>query len=199
MASTDLKVPYSEKDQAKALGAKWDAQRKTWFVPDGIDLARFKRWLPATSDLPLQAAHFALARTLTRCWKCSAVTTAYAIVIPAGGKVLEPGDDEFEDEWRILAESVALSHVDEISTKAADMIKVHAPGFYSDYSRTTNSLYWANHCMACGVILGDFYLHNEPGGAFFPLDQHHADSIVCDSFDIPIGASGNYGNNTLFP
>jgi DNA topoisomerase-3 len=27
-----LKVPYEEKDEAKKLGAKWDKDRKLWFV-----------------------------------------------------------------------------------------------------------------------------------------------------------------------
>jgi hypothetical protein len=31
--SFDLKVPYKEKDAAKALGARWDHRKKTWFAP----------------------------------------------------------------------------------------------------------------------------------------------------------------------
>ena len=40
-----LKVPYAEKDQAKALGARWNAERKAWYVPDGTDAAPFEQWL----------------------------------------------------------------------------------------------------------------------------------------------------------
>lgn len=28
----DLRVPYSEKDEAKALGARWDASVKKWYT-----------------------------------------------------------------------------------------------------------------------------------------------------------------------
>ena len=42
-----LKVPYAEKDQAKSLGARWDASKRLWYVPDGVLLASFERWLPA--------------------------------------------------------------------------------------------------------------------------------------------------------
>jgi len=42
----DLKVPFAEKDAAKALGAEWDLARRIWFVKAGADLAPFKRWLP---------------------------------------------------------------------------------------------------------------------------------------------------------
>ena len=40
-----LKVPYAEKDKAKALGARWNAERKAWYVPDGTDAAPFEQWL----------------------------------------------------------------------------------------------------------------------------------------------------------
>ena len=44
----DLKVPYPEKDTAKALGARWDAAKKIWYVKDVSDLTLFTRWI---SDL----------------------------------------------------------------------------------------------------------------------------------------------------
>jgi hypothetical protein len=52
-----LNVPYSEKECAKAFGARWDSDRKSWCVPDGVMLARFERWLPsaATADALLRA------------------------------------------------------------------------------------------------------------------------------------------------
>lgn len=43
-----LAVPYEQKDEAKALGAKWNPTLKKWYVPDGDagPLERFERWLP---------------------------------------------------------------------------------------------------------------------------------------------------------
>lgn len=43
--NTKLNCPYQEKNQAKALGAKWDSYNKTWYVPAGLDLNQFSRWL----------------------------------------------------------------------------------------------------------------------------------------------------------
>jgi hypothetical protein len=40
-----LKVPYAEKDEAKALGARWNPTRKCWYVPDGKDAGPFARWV----------------------------------------------------------------------------------------------------------------------------------------------------------
>ena len=40
-----LKVPYAEKDEAKALGARWNPTRKSWYVPDGVAVEPFAKWL----------------------------------------------------------------------------------------------------------------------------------------------------------
>lgn len=45
MPRTYLKVPFSQKDAAKALGAKWDATVSRWYVPEVIDLAPFSNWI----------------------------------------------------------------------------------------------------------------------------------------------------------
>lgn len=44
-----LKVPYAEKDEAKALGARWNPTRKCWYVPDGKDAAPFAQWVDASA------------------------------------------------------------------------------------------------------------------------------------------------------
>ncbi|WP_227323759.1 zincin-like metallopeptidase domain-containing protein [Acidisoma silvae] len=48
---TYLVVPYAEKDQAKAAGARWDREAKAWFVPVGTDLAPLSGWLPPHDEL----------------------------------------------------------------------------------------------------------------------------------------------------
>lgn len=40
-----LNVPFQEKDAAKSLGAKWDTNKKKWYVPEGLDRAPFARWV----------------------------------------------------------------------------------------------------------------------------------------------------------
>lgn len=42
---TLITVPFKEKNEAKELGAKWDRQRHSWYVPAGVDLAPFVKWL----------------------------------------------------------------------------------------------------------------------------------------------------------
>ncbi len=39
-----LSVPFKEKDEVKQLGAKWDRQQQSWYVPRGVDPAPFSKW-----------------------------------------------------------------------------------------------------------------------------------------------------------
>lgn len=45
-----LTVPFAQKDQAKALGARWDAAQKKWYVPAGKDLGLFAKWPMASTE-----------------------------------------------------------------------------------------------------------------------------------------------------
>ncbi len=45
-----LDCPFSEKDEVKRLGAKFDWQEKQWFIPVGLDLDPFSKWLPKQVD-----------------------------------------------------------------------------------------------------------------------------------------------------
>lgn len=38
-----LNVPYNEKDEAKELGAKWDRDKKQWYIPQ-VDCTPFAKW-----------------------------------------------------------------------------------------------------------------------------------------------------------
>lgn len=55
MITTDtyLNVPYAQKDEAKALGARWDNSQRKWYVPAGIAVESFSRWLPDQADITL--------------------------------------------------------------------------------------------------------------------------------------------------
>ena len=48
MPVTYLIVDFSQKAVVKALGARWDARERKWFVPEGRDLIPFNAWLPAS-------------------------------------------------------------------------------------------------------------------------------------------------------
>ncbi len=51
-----LKVPFAEKDEAKALGARWSPAQKKWYVKDASDLAPFQRWVDSSAPAPAGAS-----------------------------------------------------------------------------------------------------------------------------------------------
>lgn len=42
---TYVQIPFKEKEQARELGAKWDRQEKSWYIPDGVDKEPFAHWI----------------------------------------------------------------------------------------------------------------------------------------------------------
>lgn len=55
----NLVTPFAEKDAVKALGARWDAIRKLWYITDVADLTPFLRWIPnmeAATENPTSGA-----------------------------------------------------------------------------------------------------------------------------------------------
>lgn len=49
---TYLNVPYAEKDAAKRLGARWNPERKQWYVENASDIGKFMRWMPSHLSKP---------------------------------------------------------------------------------------------------------------------------------------------------
>lgn len=49
-----LNCPFTDKDRVKALGARFNGTVKKWYVPEGLSLEPFKKWLPVTVQLEKQ-------------------------------------------------------------------------------------------------------------------------------------------------
>lgn len=48
---TWLNVPYREKNEAKKHGARWDREAKSWYAPEGTNLAPLAKWLPENNAI----------------------------------------------------------------------------------------------------------------------------------------------------
>ena len=79
---TELDVPFSHKDEAKALGAKWDRAKKIWYVPDGVNPEPFAAWLSGVDRSDPNAPYIYLVLGKRECWKCHGQTTVAAFGIP---------------------------------------------------------------------------------------------------------------------
>ena len=49
---TYLAVPYAERHEAKALGARWDAVKKAWYVGSEADREKIAKWEPEHQPAP---------------------------------------------------------------------------------------------------------------------------------------------------
>ena len=54
MPETYLQTAFKDRESVKGLGARWDPQRKQWYVPEGRDLVPFTTWLPAEDRTALR-------------------------------------------------------------------------------------------------------------------------------------------------
>lgn len=61
-------VPYKDKEEAKALGAKWDKTSKKWFIPKGLDLKAFTKWQnPQDNAIDINEAIAQFSNALYEC------------------------------------------------------------------------------------------------------------------------------------
>jgi Domain of unknown function (DUF5710) len=164
-----LHVPLEDQFKARSLGARWDGKRRSWYVPQGLALGPFARWLPDDPELAfgqsLESPLCVLEAT-TVCWQCGAVTPVIAI-----GGYLPPEDYDPEE-----GQFVVLCQVRHLPAKVAAHLATRYPSYRLDRSSTVSCSYFMNHCD-CGACLEDFDLHLEPGTVFFPVTQEEAAQV----------------------
>lgn len=107
------------------------------------------------SRLSIRAIKAFVASANARCWKCHVDIAVICVYVRQGTVDGDPQSD------------FTVSNI----TALNDALKRHLaplPFFRPAESRAAEMTYWANHCFECNALQGDFYLHSEPGGAFFP-------------------------------
>ncbi len=194
MPRIDLVVPFHEKDEAKKLGARWDPQKKVWFVPDGTDAGPLRRWVHASRDINVRSGKYFILTTRRTCWKCDTPTTVFAFALPAGHQTLEfENDAEQVGSWQDIDISALPHYIGSLSDSVRNRIQTLTPHFRLDFSKTTNSWYWMNHCEHCGMKHGDFELFCEPEVAFMPLTAQSTKAIQIEEILEPFEAlAGGY-------
>jgi hypothetical protein len=189
MARVDLRVPFSEKDEAKRLGARWDSGRKLWFVPDAVDPAPFGKWLAPAFDPNIRSTRYFVARNIRSCWKCHAIARVFAFLLPAGFEVLESGSGK-ANIWVRRDQAAFLAYLSALPEPVLQRIAPLAPHYRLDYSKTISSFYCMNHCEKCGAALGDFDTMEEHNSPFAPITPNDARNIVLYAVDQSFEAMG---------
>lgn len=183
--NTYLNVPYEEKDFAKGLGAKWDSQKKLWYVKDGVDITPFQKWLSNDGEFEEDAltglkigSPFYLIESIETCWKCKSIEKVIALACYrcSNGdecETLDATEEDFND-----LEMLILNNIKEMPNIIFEYVLKAHPHFKKRYSKTHRAKYYMNICSKCDSQFGDFFLHNEPEGAFFPIEISHAQKMV---------------------
>ena len=169
-----LSVPFAEKEQAKALGARWDRDHKHWWIPSTLDLAPFVRWLP------LQKQPETLYRDLAAvnreeleeygrkgvvevvfvpwtCWKCNRTTVAFHGAM-----------DRALSVTHFLYQAKAIEELDrickELGLGSFGCIKPR-------FSRTIGSAYISQGCSHCDALIGENPLWENFNEVFNTVDM----------------------------
>ena len=111
--------------------------------------------------------------TMIVCWRCGADMPSIALIAP----------NVHETEGEICV----LSYIRELPPPVLKWIQQRFPTFRLKFSKTTQSKYYANTCPKCGVLAGDFFLHEEPGAPFFPTTKEEAKHLSIET--IPVNES----------
>jgi len=210
MPKTILNVPYKEKDQAKGLGAKWDADQKVWYVPDGLDTAPFQDWIPKTPEEPfinVRADSYTLIESVQECRRCKRLTKMFGFLLAPGHESLQMDEEEdekgnpliTEPSWEVSNTPCLLANVDYIAPKVLTQVKKLTNTYFMDRSQTLDADYYMNHCQFCKIKQGDFFAYREPGGAFFPDSAKQFEMIKTYEIKEPFQAAcQERGWNTIF-
>ncbi len=185
----DLQVPFPEREEAKRLGARWDPERRLWYVPAGVEAEPLRKWIAAPESPNVRAASYFLAESTRECWRCSRETRVLAIMLPADHEALDVDDDPTCDEWQAADEPSVLSYIGQFADPIPARLRALAPHYRRDFSQTTGSSYWMNHCEHCGASQGDFALIEEFDSTFDPTTPERAQQILLREIAEPFAAS----------
>lgn len=186
-----LNVPYKEKDEAKHLGAKWDNNKKKWYISSSnSDITQFSRWLPSES-YNFISDFFYLAQTERKCYKCNTLITVNAIVLPEGCKRIEKDSDD-NDKQDIQREFVTqdyhsiLAYIKNISPEALIEINKYANNYTLNYSATVNTTYYMSICTNCNAHQGDNFTTIDFNAPFSPRYMDDLKKIIFHKISVPI-------------
>lgn len=186
-----LDVPSEEKEEAESLGAKQEPETEIWYVPAGLDLELFTKWLPearSAEELWLSiSAPIYVAESVITCWTCRCTTLVVALAVEEIEGIFE---DEEEDEKGLIL----LSDMEELPDDIGRLLGPCYPFLKKHNSKPLGLRHVINHC-SCGAPLEDFYLQAEPDGGFFPMDEEEAAKIVLRELPVsgPVKIKASFG------
>ena len=180
-----MNVPYAQKEEAKALGAKWDANVKKWFYEGEVkNFPKFGKWILENEEECIIAyENLCIIEGKQTCYKCKKETRVIGLGIREHSKlrlsdeyIIDDPDDTSEVEDEIFLAWVT-SETD-IPPLLLRYMKKHynvKTGFSNQVGKC-----FANHCEHCGSIQGNYHLfygENSPISTMTPVESELIDRM----------------------
>src|ERR1700733_420295 len=157
---TYLYVPFEERAEAQRRGAIWDPEAKCCYIDSSTDAIPFQEWLGDNEQrgfaIESEEAYVATART--SCWKCHGEIDVICLYCEQGLIGTEP------------YAQFSVSNISATDAALEEQLKTR-PMFRWRFDKRLGRRLLTNHCGLCGAPQTDYYLHCEPGGAFFMIDR----------------------------
>ena len=188
MLRIDLSVPFADKDEVQRLGARWDRDARTWFVPESCDPSAFARWLPLAGRINVRAPSYWIAQALQACWRCRGDSVVHGFALPKEHQTLWIGDGSEPDIWETDDEPTFVCYLEYLLPSVAERMRAEAANYRFGVRRRSRGFYWVNYCQYCNSKLGDYETFCEPGQAFNPLTRDDAAHVALTPVDAPFAA-----------
>lgn len=183
-----LNVPYAEKDEAKALGARWNSELKTWYATNRREYAKFKKWLDGHTVVCDQIY---IVQGRRKCYHCGnlieVVAFGFDTFFPLGRYSSKMDDN-----------SVHLGTTYSKLPEPLDVMLNERFNFRKNYSKGDCYGEYKNYCQICNFRQGNYHLLEEVDSPFFISTREDAERLTLYKiqlpYDICISASIGYGS-----
>ena len=152
-----LNVPYSEKDQVKEMGARWDPDIKKWYYKGLVrDYIKFAKWISDDEEITIAFEHIYMVERIRTCYKCGKQTRVIGLAL-GEHMILHQDDgtykcDYFEDIYEIPSLYVTWELCErDIPPALLEYLKSNY-NIHIGKSRIGGT-YFANHCAASVRLL----------------------------------------------
>ena len=176
---TTLRVPFEEKDQARALGARWDPNARLWWIAGDVDIAPFDRWSPQREGAPAPAFKSPAVRNLDfeqleaqlevpnltaffaphLCWRCK--QTSWLMDLWCHEDIDEPLGNDSDDAYFQMQATIDTSIWAEMIPAliaARTTLAIPATGTIKDrFHRTAGTDLFCQGCAHCDAPFGEFF------------------------------------------
>ena len=180
-----LSVSPEEYPEVKASGARWDDASKSWYIDEGMEPARFSRWLgedEGEAPFGIVSEEAFVASVRSACVRCGNDIEVVCIYCKSGVDT-EIGDPLVD---------FTVSNVWAMDVILAGLMQ-RWPCYRKGAGEDAGEGNFANHCPHCGAMQEDYLLHSEPGNVFFGLAMGTPGGVEFTALEGRVGMSGDYG------